>query len=313
MALLDILLPIVGLALIGNVTARLGWFSARDINALSKFSYGLLIPCLLFINTAETELNLRASLNLLAGYYAAALLTFFTAIGLAKILFNYNAREQSVFAMGATYPNATVIGIPVVLQSLGPEALTGLFIIISIQNLVLFSLGTLFAERENLSFSNVLESINLLLRQLLRNPITLGLVAGLLVNLLSVPLPTTVSASLHLFSSAAVPTALFVLGASMTQYQIRDQWQAATAITLLKLVVTPLSSWFMLFYLLDIPPRLAAAGLLASAMPVGINAYAFASRYQCGLAPIAAGTLLSAITSLATVSLILIYLASLGL
>lgn len=311
MALLEILTPIIVLALVGNVAARLAVFSVQDINVLSRFSFGLLIPCLLFINTAEAELNLRASLNLLLGYYGAAVATYCAGLLLARAIFGLNAREQSVFAMGATYPNSTIVGIPLVFQALGEEALAPLFLIISIQNLVLFSVGTFFAERQNLSFNNALESVLLLVRQLLRNPITLGLIAGLAVNLSPLTLPGIVSSTLRLFSSAAIPTALFVLGASLTRYQIRDQWQPALVMSLLKLLLMPLLCGYLLFHWAGIPPLWAAAGVMSAAMPVGINAYAFATRYQCALAPVAAGTLLSALLSLITISVVLLVLGPL--
>jgi len=313
MALLDILTPIVTLALVGHLVTRLKLLSDEDVNALARFSFGLLIPCLLFINTAEAEFGLGASLNLLLGYYGAVLVTYVVAIVLGKLAFNYDAKEQSIFAMGAAYPNTTIVGIPLVLQALGDQALTPLFLIIAIQNLVLFSIGTFFAERENLSFTNIVESLILLLQQLLRSPITLGLIAGLAVNLLSIPLPAALRSTFHLFSSAAVPTALFVLGASLTRYRIRDQWQPALSMTILKLLVMPLVAWILLFKILELPSLWAAAGLLAAAMPVGINAYAFGTRYQCALAQVAAGTLLSALLSLLSVGGILIYLGSLGL
>jgi hypothetical protein len=312
MTLFEILLPIIAIALVGHVSARLAIFDAHGINSLSRFSFSLLIPSLLFINTAEAEIDLGASLDLLLGYYGAVLVTYLTALLLAKSLFGYNAREQSVFAMGATYPNSTVIGIPLVLQALGEEALTPLFLIISIQNLVLFAVGTFFAERQNLSLSNAIDSLALLIRQLFRNPITLGLIAGLLVNQLSIPLPDTVRTTFRLFSSAAVPTALFVLGASLTQYRVRDQWRPALVMSIMKLLIMPLLCGLLLFQWFAIPPLWAAAGLLASAMPVGINAYAFGTRYQCGLAPVAAGTLLSALLSLITISLILLFLTTQG-
>jgi len=100
-----------------------------------------------------------------------------------------------------------------------------------------------------------------------------------------------------------------VLGASLTRYQVRDQWKPALTLSLLKLVLMPLLCGYLLFEWAGIPPLWAAAGVLSAGMPVGINAYAFATRYQCALAPVAAATLMSALLSLGSISLLLLIIA----
>jgi hypothetical protein len=53
-------------------------------------------------------------------------------------------------------------------------------------------------------------------------------------------------------------------------------------------------------------PIYSRAGMLASAMPVGVSAYVFANRYDTGHGTVAAGSLLSAICSVVSLSLVLV-------
>lgn len=308
MFVFSVLFPVLAIALLGYAFVALRWFDKSDTDTLTRFTFSVLIPALLFVSTARSEFKLADSLEFLAAYYVVVLAIYVLGIVVAARLFGYKAEEQSVFAMGCAYSNTTVVGIPVVAQALGEEALVPLFFIISIQNLVMFTVGTIAAEREHLSSNSVLDAIRGLFRQLLSSPITASLILGLSVNAAGIPIWDPLFNSIELLSRAAVPASLFVLGMSLRQYRLRHEIGPALTMTVINILLLPALVALSMFVWFDVDPLWAKAGVLASAMPVGISAYVFARRYGIGHGSVAAGSLLSAICAIATISLVLILL-----
>ena len=213
--------------------------------------------------------------------------------------------------MGASYSNATIVGIPICLYALGEEALLPLFIIVSVHNLVLFTVGIFVAQRDSLSLSSFLGDFFVIVRQLLSSPITASLILGGMVNLLDIPIYKPLVEAITLLSSAAVPSALFVLGCSLNRYKIQGHLAPALTIVALKTLCFPLLVWLLLFQVFDISTLWAGTALLTSAMPVGISAYIFSKKYSLYEAPIATSIVLSTLASLLSLSVVIAYLQSL--
>ncbi|OFE12619.1 hypothetical protein PHACT_05255 [Pseudohongiella acticola] len=301
--------PILALALAGYLSARTGFLKESEYLAIARFTFTLVIPCLLFINMVHADIPDNFGLDFLLAFYLPVLLVYLSALLLARHVFKANARLQAVMAIGATYSNTTVVGIPLVLQTLGSASLLPLLMIIATQNLVLFSVATVFAEREQFDMRTLARSLLRLLRQLLSSPLTTSLIAGLAFNLLEIGLYRPIDLSLSLMSEAAIPTALFVLGTSLHQYQVGRQLPAALMITAMKLIVLPLLVWVSMYQVFDIDPLWAKTALLGSAMPVGISAYVFAIRYHTGQPAVAAASVISTLLSLIPLTLILLWIS----
>ncbi len=308
MTILSIIFPVLAVAMAGYATLALRWFDRKDTDALSRVTFDILIPSLLFVSTARSEVNLGESGQFLAAYYGSVLVIYVLGLLVGRIYFHYAAKEQSVFAMGCAYSNTTILGIPLVAQALGEEALLPLFLIISIQNLVMFMVGTVAAEYGHLSTESVIKVFTRMAKQLLSSPITASLIAGLLCNIANIPVWDPLFNSIEILSRAAVPTSLFVLGMSLYHYNLRQQVVAASIMTVINTALLPILVWIAMFRVFEVDPLWANTGVLASAMPVGISAYVFANRYKTGHAAVAAGSLLSAVLAPLTLTVVLLLL-----
>ena len=307
MGLLEGIFPVLALALAGYAAARSGYLQMSETLALSRFTFNLIIPCLLFVNMVHADIPENFGINFLLAFYSAVLCVYLIAALLARFWLAADATLQSVFAMATTYSNTTVVGIPLVLQMLGSEALLPLFLIIATQNLVLFSVGTLVAEREHFDIKSMTRSIAHLIKQLLGSPLTASLIAGLTFNLLAIPLYQPLDTSLTLMSEAAIPCALFVLGTTLHQYKVGHQLKPALIITGLKLGLLPLLMALSMQVIFDIDPLWAKTAILGATMPVGISAYVFSIRYNSGQAAVAAASVISTLASLLPLSLVLLW------
>jgi predicted permease len=97
-----------------------------------------------------------------------------------------------------------------------------------------------------------------------------------------------------------LPCALFVLGASLSAYKISGHFAEAWTMVGLKLLLQPLLVWVLAFVVFKIDPLWGAVAVMMAGMPVGINVYMFAQKYQVGLASVSGAIVIS--TTLAVLS-----------
>jgi malonate transporter and related proteins len=299
--------PILTIVVFGYVSANRRLLSYSDCRSISRFSFNFLIPLLLFIGTVHTEIPGNMEWMFLLSYYVVLLFIFGLSVFLGKVIFKFSASEQSVFSMGASYSNATIVGIPVCVYALGENSILPLFTIISIHNLILFSLGFIVAERNGFSISSLLQNILTIVRQLISSPITGSLILGGLVNIFDIAVFKPLDDAITMMSKAAVPAALFALGATLNQFEIKGHLAPALMIVTLKMVFFPLLVWLLVFQLFAVSRLWASTALLTAAMPVGISAYIFSQQYKACEAPIAASIIISTTASILTLSALIAY------
>jgi malonate transporter len=232
------------------------------------------------------------------GIYAAGFL-------IGRRRFGYGRKGGALFGMGSSYSNMVLIGIPVITAGLGDEALLPLLLLISVHAAIQFTLTTILAESEANGSTQPLDFIRLPVQKISRNPIIIGLVAGLLFNGLAIPIPEVIQSTITLIRGSALPAALFMLGASLAAYKISGQLDQASIIIGFKVLLQPLLVYLLVAVLFDLPQPWSSVAVLAAGLPVGINSAVFASKYEVVVAPIGTAVLLSTLISIGTISFIL--------
>src|SRR5690606_30714666 len=105
-----------------------------------------------------------------------------------------------------------------------------------------------------------------------------SLLLGAAWNLTGIGIYEPLRQSMDLIGSAAVPGALFALGAGLTRYRISGELVPASIIVVFKLALMPLLMWWGMG-LFDFDPLWRNTAVLLSSMPVGISVYVFSRRY----------------------------------
>ena len=141
--------------------------------------------------------------------------------------------------------------------------------------------------------------------ELVRNPIIMGILLGLLANVTGMAIPAPVDGVAEMLGAAAVPTSLFALGASLAGYRLTGDAAPAVALTALKLVVHPLLVWILAVPVMGLEGIWVPVAVTMAAMPSGINVYLFGARYQAAPGVAARTVLVTNILSIATLSFVL--------
>lgn len=305
MTILTIVFPIFAIALFGYLMARLGVLSGRDIEGISRFVFNIAIPVLLFNSLAHVELPAAINWQFMLSYYSVVLIIYGLGLWASQRWFAHSPQEQGIFGLGASYSNMILVGLPIISTGLGDEALLPLFMLVSVHSGILFFIVTLLAERSNGQGLSAAQIASQTLKTLARNPIILGLLSGLLVNLFAIPLPAMMNDALDMFSDATLPCALFVLGASLNAYKIAGHFKEAWVMIGLKMVLQPLLVGLLVFGVFHLDPLWSAVAVMAAGMPIGVNAYIFAHKYQAGIATLSTAILLSTLLAVVSESLLL--------
>jgi malonate transporter and related proteins len=313
LAILEIVTPVFGIILIGWLSVRVGYLGPAVGKAVAEFAFKVAMPALLFRAMMSIGAMPGSPLKLVGAYITSVLLVWLLAALLTKVVLRRPQADAAVIAMGATFGNTVMLGIPLAISAFGIEAAAPMALLVSIDGPLLWILGTLHIEgalRDSVggSSKSPLVAIRTILLDLLRNPIILALLIGTLWRVAALPLPVLADRLLALVAQGAVPTALFALGMGLATYEIKGQTATLSLITLLKLFVFPVIAGAVSIYVFDLPKLWLAIILLFTAMPVGANPFLFATRYERGIGSISAAIAVSTAIAVVTISALLYYL-----
>lgn len=307
--LLNVVAPVFGILGLGFGAARLRILDPAGIRGLVVFVFYFAIPVLLFRSLAEMTLPDAIPWPFLGAFYVGALTVYAAGMALARWGFGRPLADQAIWGMGAGFSNTVLLGIPIVLTGLGPEAALPLFLIIGFHSAVLMPVTVAILHLDRPDGDGRGGKAATVVREVVRNPIVMGLALGMLANLAGVTLPGVLDGMAELLGGAAVPAALFAMGASLAAYPAGGDTLPALALAGLKLVVHPFLVWVLVGPVLGVDGIWLSTAVVVAAMPTGVNVYLFAARYDAAPSVAARTVLLASAASVVTVSVLLVALA----
>src|SRR5262249_53266398 len=145
----------------------------------------------------------------------------------------------------------------------------------------------------------------LILRSTVYNPVVAAILAGGIVAASGLVLPTPLNSFLSFLGASAAPTALFAVGGALAMQRIdRTTAYAAAGISLVKIVILPLTVWCLLTYALRVEPFWVGVGVLIASLPSAGSNYVLAQHYAADADQVSAAIVLSTIASVMTVPFI---------
>lgn len=302
---LHVIAPVFGIMLLGFVSGRLRVLDEDGVRGLVLFVFTFAIPVLLFRGMAGIELPDDVAWGFLAAFYTGSFVCYGLGLAVGRMT-GRSLDDAAIHGMGAALSNTVLLGIPVILTAFGEEATLPIFLIIAFHSATFMPLTIALIQVGRGRRVSVAEEARALTAAVVRNPIIVGLAAGFLANLSGVELPGPVDRFAELLGAAAVPCALFAMGASLAGYPMRGALRPALALTTLKLLVHPLVVWVVAVPLLGLGGLPVKVAVLMAAMPSAVNVYLFGARYDAAPDVAARTVFLSSVLSVVTVSALLV-------
>ena len=304
-AVLDIVLPVFGLVLLGYLVARTPLLTPEGIKGITNFVFFVAIPVMLFRSVSSLKVPDSVDPLLPVAYFAGVFVVYAASMVLGRGAFRLGGDDCALFAMGSTYSNLVLLGIPLVYLALGDKGLIAILLVVAVHALVLITLTTILIELTRGHGATWRRSVVTAAGALTRNPVILGLAAGLIWGATGLELPKSVERLADMLKAAAPPAALFAVGASLAGFRlVGDPAQSATIIVL-KLVALPAAVWASAVYVFALSPLNVAVATLAAAMPTGVNAFLLASVYDTYRERSATAVVVSTALAVVTVGLLI--------
>lgn len=309
-AVADIILPVFGLIGLGYAAAWTGLFKPAVGDGLASFVFTLAIPVLLFRTLATIEFGDVSPLPLFASYFTGVALVWLAADLLTRRVFGRDGLAGIVAGFSAGFSNMVLLGIPLALVAFGPERTLPIFLIVSVQLPLTFSAAVILGGRrrgqgDGADAAGTLRTIG---RDLLRNPIVIGIVLGGAWGVADLPLGGPFLDLIDNLSLAAVPCALFAMGMGLRRYGLAGNLTLAAILSVLKLVALPGLFYLLATRVFALPDDWVLVATVGAACPSGINAWLLATHFGTGQAISASTITLTAAASVITMSGWLVFL-----
>lgn len=279
-----IVVPIFLVVLVGFLYGRR---HAPDMEAANRINMDVFTPFLI--------LSVFASRPLDPGDYgplalAAVLVTLVPGV-LAWALAKGLGVQWKTFVPPMMFRNSGNMGLPLFLFTFGEQYMPAAVILFIVENTLHFTVGMwLLNPRTHLL-------------AVLKNPMILAAVGGLLIAGLDISLPDWLVRSLQLLGDIAVPLMLFALGVRLVKLDLSG-WRLG----LISAVVSPILGLVIawpLVLLLDLPLVQAGMLLLFGALPPAVLNFLVAERFNQQPEQVAAMVLFSNAASLLVLPLVL--------
>jgi predicted permease len=297
MAIFTLISPLIMVGLLGFILAKSNWFNKAQVDALSKFTFNIAIPAFLFQQLANADMS-TINLNIYSAFYLPLLLVYGLAWAINYYFHQHLKRDlpaSAVYAFGASYSNNVIVGMPIALMVLGEQVLPTIFLVISLHSALLIGITSVLAAN--------IKQFNgwIFLKQTFYNPLLIAITGGFIVNLMTIKLPIIVNNSLLLLGKPAITLALFLLGASLAFYKIRNEVKFIVTASLIKLVLLPTLILLTSYFIFQFSALTTMTLVILSASPTGVNAYLIAkqhAKHQETIAGIVVITTLMSIVSI---------------
>jgi len=276
------------LVLVGIYLSRRGFLSEQGTKDLGAILIRVIIPVVIvksFITPFSAQRLQQLGLSFLL-----ALLSYVLAMAISWLVFGKRRRIEN---FAASFCNAGFIGIPLAQAVIGEDGVFFIASSIALLNLFQWTYGV-YIMTDNRDAISV--------KTIVKNPVVIAIVIGLLLFLTRLPVPSVVVNTLGYIAGMNTPVAMILLGTYMARLPIRQILleKRAYLCVLLRLAVIPLVT-LLVFRLLPVGEReVLLTVFLAAATPVGANICVFAQQnncdYELSVVTVCLSTLLSAVT-----------------
>lgn len=233
---LNATLPVFLVIVFGYVLNQRGFFCKEFISNADKYVFKVALPILLFNDIAST--NIRECFNLkFVLFCSVSTISMFLIIWLLASIFIKDKSIVGAFTQASARGSSAVLGIAFVTNIYGDSGMAPLMIVSAVPFFNILSVIILtFCSSENTGTGNIKKAfINIL-----KNPIIIGIVLGLLYSLSGLPMPIAIQKSLTYVANTATPIALLVVGASFEGRKAVAKLKPSIIATVIKLIIIPL-------------------------------------------------------------------------
>lgn len=234
---LSVSLPTFGWVVAGVLLQRMGLLPDKLIMFVSKLAFNVGLPCMLFASACQIDYSTMGD----ASYLLAGVLATLLVVALSWVYSRWRGHpraEQGIFVQAAFRSNLVIIGLALAVSAYGERGLLLAALPVALMT-VLYNILAVWVLNTTLGQASSPAAI---LRGIARNPLIIGISAGVLLSLSGLPVPPQVVPLGKALSTFFLPMMLMCIGGSMKLSDLRSAGPIAWEATCWRLCVAPLLS-----------------------------------------------------------------------
>jgi predicted permease len=277
---LAVSVPTFAWVVLGLLLRRLGLVSAQLIGTVSRLSFNYGLPLMLFTGAAQVDYTALGS----ARYLLAGMLGTGLTLALAWCYSRWRGHPRAhrgIFVQAAFRSNLAIVGLGLAASAYGERGVLLAALPVALLT-ALYNVLAVWVLNSTLGSGT---SPLALLAGIVRNPLIIGIAAGVLLAVSGLPVPALVTPAKAALSAFFLPLMLACIGGSMELAKLRGTGALAWEATAWRLCVGPLLSILLalamgvrgeplgvLFLLLSSPVAAASFVMVVAARGDGVLA-----------------------------------------
>lgn len=233
-AALTVSLPAFAWVVVGVVLKSLGLLPQALIETLSRLAFNLGLPVMLFAGAAQVDYSALGSARYLLAGVLATLLTLFISWIYARWR-RFPRASQGIFVQAAFRSNLAIVGVALTFSAYGPRGPVLAALPIALMT-VLYNMMAVWVLNTTLGAKTTLFSV---LLDIARNPLIVGITAGVCLSASGVPVPALVRPLGAGLSTVILPLVLVCIGGSMNLSRLYKAGVLAWEACLWRLCIAP--------------------------------------------------------------------------
>ena len=272
---------------IGGLLFQKGLITKEGSKSLANLLLYVVLPCVVVKSFCVARTPERTSGLLVS--FLAALGILLLAMAVSHLLFQKNPIDD----FGAAFSNAGFMGFPLVAAVQGSEAIFYAAGFVALLNALQWTYGQSLLSGDP-SYRSP--------KAILKNPLVLSLLLGILIFCFEIPMPAIASDLLAALSAQNAPLAMVILGVYLAQTDPKTLFNDPHlyVVAAARLVLIPLLTIRVLKLLPAEYAAIATTLVIVAAAPIGSNVAVYAQKlgkdYAYAVRGVCLSTLLSAIT-----------------
>ena len=270
---INITVPFVILAILGLFIKRRGMISDEFVQQGNRVIFYFGIPVTIFNHIHDADLTSVLDFEFLA-FNSVWLIVFFLVTWLSAGVLIKDKASVSSFVNSAYRSSLSVVGPPLFVlmfeyhadENVLPKA------ILAVSVLLIFSYATasvLFAVSDSKSKKTGVAGV---LVSIVKNPIVIGVIVGILFNVFGIRLPTFAQNTVTSMSRIVMPLAMICVGANLSFRKYNVKFKYALISSIVKLVIMPLAA-VSAAYLFGFRGHDLTIIMILNALPMAVGAY----------------------------------------
>lgn len=293
LAALGVILPIFSIIFLGYLLKRKRIIGPQYAKPANQIVFYVAIPAMLFNEIAQAPFKSDFQISAVICLVGALALQLVLSL-LIMLVVRTPGHRRGTFLQSSFHGNLGYMAYAIAYYALGKDdfartAILSSFLMVEQNCLAIWALTTFQPKH----LSDQQRRAWILLKNILHNPIILAVVAGMAYSAAGFPLPAPMARGLGILSGMALPTALLLIGASLSFGSLRSMLSDIVSIGTLKLICLP-GLGYLLMSLVRVPATLIPSGIILLAAPPATVTYVMAS--ELGGDPELAATSISALT-----------------